>query len=164
MLFVASFASARSGSLQEPGCLSLVQGKAISDDAAKFLPKRCQEFREAYLDGLERLAHTPQKFENGLKDSIASAKGHRSPYTALVLAVLSRSPEQNKVLLPALEKRAALESKLKVAHPYAKAAFERLKTGECASFKSAVYDELCRAHDAVYERVAAINESEAKRK
>lgn len=151
----------------------MIQGKAISDEAAKFLPKRCQAFREAYLDGLDQLAHSRQKFENGLKDSIASAKGHASPYTALVLAVLSRNPEQNKGVLPALEKRAALESKLKIPYPYAKAALERIKTGECTGFKDALYDEICRSHDAVYERIVAINvainqneppKSEAKRK
>jgi hypothetical protein len=153
-----SYASADAN---EPGCLRAIQGKAISDDAAKLLPKKCQAFRKVYLDGLDDLAHQPEKFESRLKDSIESAKGNESPYSSLVIAVLSQNPKQNEKLLPALEKRAAIETKLKLNYPYARVALEKIKTGKCGNFKAAIYDELCRGSDAVYARMVALNQSQA---
>ena len=133
----------------------------MSDEAAKHLPQKCQAFRKEYLKGLETLAHQPQKFENRLKESIESAKGHVAPYTSLLLAVLSQNPKQNKILLAALEKRAAVESKLKVNYPYGRAALERIKNGKCVSVKGPAFTELCYGQDLIYERIVALNVSSA---
>lgn len=128
----------------------------MSDEVAKQLPKKCQAFRKEYLNGLETLAHQSQKFENRLKESIESAKGHVAPYTALLLAVLSQSPKQNQALLSALE-RAAIESQLKVNYPYGRAALERIKNGKCTTVRGAVFKELCIGQDLTYKRIVALN-------
>lgn len=156
VFFVASFSYA-----DEPGCLQAIQGRAIDDQSALKLPKNCQAFRKAYLAGLKDLANDSKKIEARLKKQIESAKGNASPYSSMLIAVLSQTPVQNAALIPALEKRAFIEKKLKLNFPYAAVALERLKTGGCASFKNPAYDELCLVNDALYSRVVALNQAGA---
>ncbi len=148
----------------QPGCLREIQGKAISDRIAKLLPKHCQKFRNDYIEGLEQLSKAPEKLSAKLKKAIEASKGVKAPYTSLLIAVLSQSPEQDQVILPAIEKRAALEKKLNVLYLYSQAALERIKTGSCQSFTDPMYSEICGARDPAYSRIVALNRNTQEQK
>jgi hypothetical protein len=147
--------------LGEPGCLAQIQGRIVTDQQAKLLSPVCREFRTRYLAGLQALSRDSEKMFNGLASEISAAKGATPPYTALLLAVLSqesRSPK-DQPLLQAIEKRAAIEARLKVPFRYGAAAIERLKNSECKNFHDPFYAEICERSDPVYRRVVALGES-----
>jgi len=136
----------------DPGCLKVIQGKAISEAAAKLLPKDCQEFRKNYLKSLNLLSQDSKKFSHELSRQILAKKSFEAPYDAVLISTFSKNITDE--LKSAIHSRAQLESSKKFKYQYALAAEERLKTGTCSDrFSEAAYDEVCRGKDLVFERI-----------
>lgn len=136
----------------DPGCLKVIQGKSISERAAKLLPADCQNFRKSYLNGLKLLSQSPQKLSHELSKQILSKNSYEPPYDALLIATF---PEQRTdELKKAIHERALIETGKKIHYKYALAAEERITLGSCSSkFSEQFYDEICRGKDLAYQRI-----------
>lgn len=156
----------------EPGCQPVVSAQAISDAAAKRLSPQCQEYRDAYSAMLEIYSKSRSRFVQELKSVILNAKDHRSPYRALVFAVLSGEKE----LIAPIQKRAHREAKLKVKWPYAKVALERLQSQKCskqwledspkdsyAPSSARIFSELCLGYDPAFVRMKELHAFDSRK-
>jgi hypothetical protein len=136
----------------DPGCLSVIQGKAINERAAKLLPPDCQSFRKSYLDGLKLLSQDPKKFSREFSKQIRSQKSFIPPYHALLISTFPESHSEE--IKSAIHARALIETQKKFKYKYALAAEERINKGSCsAQFSEPAYDEICRSKDIAYQRI-----------
>jgi hypothetical protein len=136
----------------DPGCLKVIQGKAIDENTAALLPPDCKEFRKSYLQGLKLLSQNPNEFSHELSKQILAKKSFEPPYNALLLSVLAH--EQTDELKQAIIARAKIETAKKFKYKYALAVKERIEKGGCtAQFSTAFYHEICFGKDLAYTRI-----------
>lgn len=136
----------------DPGCLKVIQGKVITDQAAKLLPKDCQAFRKNYLKSLSLLSVSSAQFSQELSKQILAKKSFEPPYDAILISTFSKNISDE--LKSAIHVRAQIETHKKIKYKYALAVEERLKSGSCsAQFSESVYDEVCRGKDLVFDRI-----------
>ena len=161
LLFFNFCAAAHTGNLNagQPGCLPLIQGKVISDEAAKGLSKECQEFRNAYLMGHELYHQDPKKLRAAIQKALQESvikKSKAPPYLALLFALYT----QDLSLKPVVQMRADLEKKFQLLHAYAAAVLERWNTGKCPNYGIFYYREICESRDRVIENLIALRAKE----
>lgn len=136
----------------EPGCLQAVQGKAISEKAARLLPPHCQEFRKSYLKGLQLLSKDPKKLSQELTRQIQAKKSFEPPYDALLISTFPKQVSDD--VKKAITARAQIETKQKFKYQYAVATLEKMEKGSCSPrFSEYAYDEICKGKDLAYERI-----------
>ena len=140
----------------DPGCLHMVQGRAISDEGAKQLPEICRRFRKTYLWSLREFTDHPQVLEKELATLLHHSKTYVPPYNAILISLFTESG----ALTQAIEARAKIEKKLKVKWRYGEAAFQRMKTGTCEKefLSQSQYDEICLGKDLAFHRIRELNE------
>jgi hypothetical protein len=157
LLFFNFYASAHTGNLNagQPGCLPLIQGKVITDQAAKGLSRECQDFRNTYLMGLELYNRDPKKLSAAIKAAIRESvmkKSAAPPYDALLLALYTNDLSAKNDI----QKRADFEKKSKVLFSYGAALLERWNTGRCPNYQISSYREICESKDLIFEDLIAI--------
>jgi hypothetical protein len=131
-----------------PGCYSLFHNGALTSKQIAELPVECQEFRDDYFSSIDLGEKNPKAYEQKLVQALTKAHEARAPYEAIFFATLIHS----KALKHALQKRAAVEKKLKVPFQYANVALYRLDGKECfkdKTYSNDSYRELCNSEDTI---------------
>lgn len=145
-----------------PGCWDEIRSAAMSESEVDRLSVDCQNLRKDYLECLRLADLNPGDFLKKLSKSLLKAKKAAPPYEAILFSVLSRAIE----LRPALESRAKVERKLKLAFRYADAALFRMDGKACTEkpeFTHPFYREVCTAQDSILATsLTTLNHAAAK--
>jgi hypothetical protein len=131
-----------------PGCWDKFHGGAMTSEEINQLALPCKNFRSDYFASVAMAQKNPSQFEKKLVQALNSATRSRAPYEAIFLATVIQTPK----LKAALQKRAAIEKKLKVAFPYAEVASYRLSGKDCGAnpeFLKLAYSEICLGRDSI---------------